>query len=94
MSSFYASHYSSRVRVDRKDNRMKKEDNMKTKKLSKKLALTRQTISNLNNRQLDDIHGGAVAFQTTILAGCGIFGRCITDPNCPTQCGSNIDCSC
>jgi hypothetical protein len=67
---------------------------MKTKKLSKKLALTRQTISNLNNRQLDDIHGGTVAAQTTILVGCGIFGRCITSPNCPTQCGSNFECSC
>lgn len=65
---------------------------MKTQKLCKKLTLTRQTISNLNRQQLDDIRGRAIDLETTV-GVCGIFGRCLTDP-CPTACGSNIDCSC
>jgi hypothetical protein len=72
---------------------MKMEVNMKTKTLRKKLILTKQTISNLNDRQLDDIHGGAVNLETTIGA-CGVFARCITYPYCPTYCGSEVDCSC
>jgi hypothetical protein len=65
---------------------------MKTRKLFKKLVITKQTISNLNNRQLDDVRGGTINPQTTGV-GCGIFGRCLSDI-CPSDCGSNIDCSC
>jgi hypothetical protein len=37
---------------------MKKEDNMKTKKLSRKLTFTKQTIANLEAREQNGVRGG------------------------------------
>ena len=65
---------------------------MKTQTFGKKLTLAKQTISNLNLKQLEDIRGKEKDLLTTV-GVCGIFGRCLTE-ECPTTCGSNIDCSC
>jgi len=49
------------------------------KKLEKKLSLNKETISNLNNNQMINIHGGAA--PKTFLSIC----RSCINTNCATQ---------
>lgn len=55
---------------------------MKTKRLSKKLVLTRETISNLNVIEMADAIGGTGQSYTT---GCPKYCFNISGPSCP-QC--------
>ncbi len=56
---------------------------MKTKKLNKKLALRKRTISNLNNAAMSDIKGGDI-YETLIETEC----FCTGNTNCVSGCGS------
>jgi hypothetical protein len=56
---------------------------MKTKKLSKKLTLAKQTITNLEDRQQAAIHGGSGKTCPACTVSCGA-----------TCCGSVWACSC
>ena len=62
---------------------------MKTQKFAKKLILTKETITNLNDRQQEAVQGGliTIANQHTTCS-------CITLCNQYTCCGSVDACSC
>ena len=51
---------------------------MKPKKNSKKLKLTRKTIANLKNNELNNVRGGTITFMTFT---CGpLFCTCFPPP--------------
>ncbi len=54
---------------------------MKIKKLDKKLMLKKETVTNLNSREMKSLKGG-VSEET----------YCLTD--CRTRCGFETDCRC
>ena len=65
----------------------KKEDNMKAKKLNK-LVLNKETIANLNNRQMGTLFGGAEGGTNN----CTVWitfdpceNPCLTEITCPTD---------
>jgi hypothetical protein len=53
---------------------------MKTKKFDQRLALNKETVADLNNSQLDAVHGGDVASK--LLSAC-----CPTAHTCGNSCG-------
>lgn len=65
---------------------------MKPKQLKSKLNVKKQTISNLNGDQLDDVRGGAIA--PTLVSRCVTYCFEHTCRNCQTDCTSVIMCSC
>jgi len=46
---------------------------MKTKTFSKKLSLNKKTVADLNNKDMQSVHGGATAEKTVCIT------RCVTD---------------
>jgi len=64
---------------------------MKTKKLSKKLTLSRKTIANLNNRDLGNVRGGDAETNICLPTNntvCGTVCTCYNTCNntCPNTC--------
>lgn len=70
---------------------------MKTKGFNKKLIFKKQTISNLENKQLDDVQGGrpptSVWLSVCVTVCDTDCGPCPTDPQWET-CESGDPCPC
>lgn len=57
------------------------------KKLTKKLALTKETLRNLEQAHLDKVVGGATAACTTYTNCCSGYATCAT---CGGVCGTRL----
>ena len=70
---------------------------MKPKGFGKKLVFKKQTITNLNDKQLDDIQGAKPppsVWLSVCATVCDTDCICPTDEQWPTCCGSAFACSC
>lgn len=66
---------------------------MKTKLLNKKLGFKKETISNLENRQMDEARGGGIAPPTYYKPLCVTVSICF--PTCGyTDCGATCGATC
>lgn len=66
---------------------------MKTKLLNNKLSLKKETISNLENKQMDNVRGGV---PTSWIRPCLTINDtyCVQTACDPTCCTSDMACSC
>ena len=64
---------------------------MKSQKFDKKLILGKHTITNLDERQQEAVHGGALIKTTILWCGCTLY---VTACDQATCCGSEWACSC